>query len=138
MRYVRTFHIQAAHFNNEKAYATAWALVGAKGGLVIVDVLNALRDVHGHNFKIVVACDGAGPDASGKPWLIDDEQLTHVVMNWDNVNLSMHRDFIEDRCRATTEAMAERLLAKLRGVFGQTLIASVTVHETENIYAHAH
>lgn len=130
MHYIRTFHIQAAHFNSERAYQAAWEFA-AQEEVAPLEIVHALTDVHGHNFKIVVTLKGT---LNGKPWLVDDVALAGVVMEWDNTNLSMHPDFLDEHCRATTERMAETLLDKLRVAFGDG-VERVVVHETDCIFA---
>lgn len=132
MQYVRTFILQAAHLNSAKAYEIIWA-AASMSHFASQDLLAAVRDCHGHNFKIEVALEG--DMLIGSPWLVDDVTLTALVMEWDNTNLSVHPDFIENRERATTENMADVLLAKLRTHLGKELVKRVTVWETDHIYA---
>jgi len=135
MKYVRTFTLQSAHLNSAHAYQILWDAADNKGGRVAAaDVLDAMLACHGHNFKIVVELAGVKP--INVPWLVDDVRLTSIVMSWDNVNLSVHPDFLNFRLRATTENMAAVLIDKLRDALGNAaLVKSVTVHETADIYA---
>lgn len=134
MNYVRTFRLQAAHFNSEEAYRIAWRVIDGKPFHDTTNEIElALRECHGHNFKIEVRLTGL----LDGPWLVDDEKLADIVMAWDNINLSMHPDFTAGRERATTENMAATLLVKLRAAFNSTKlnVSSVKVEETEDIYA---
>lgn len=130
MRYERKFMIQAAHFNNEQAYKHYYsALIQPENAVELLKTV--LNNIHGHNFFITVEVSGT----FGKlPWLIDDISLTDVVMDWDNQNLSAHRDFLKDKLRATTENMASVLWGKLTDIWPK-LRFKITVEETPNIKA---
>lgn len=133
MRYTRTYRIQAAHFNSQTPYDVVWGLAPHIEMVTKADLLTCARDVHGHNFKIVLVLEG---ECGDDDWLVDDVSLEAVVMEWENTNLSMHRDFVDQRYRATTERMAEVLLRKLRGRFRE-LIKRVDVYENDDIHATA-
>lgn len=138
--YNRTFVIQASHFGSIQAYEQAWTLLDLAQHNIMVatnipSVIAAMTDIHGHNFKIdVVVGDVLGDHES---WLISDVDLEAIVMEWNNVNLSLHRDFAATRMRATTERMASILVSKLTDRFGKRIV-SVTVHETNCISAKAY
>lgn len=138
MRYNRVFKLQAAHFNALHTYYAVWDWT--KGGVMLQEqVLRCLADCHGHNFKIVVALEVEAFDVMAEgasPWIVDDASLTKLVMEWDNMNISMHPDFLKQRLRATTEAMAQVLFKKLLDAFGPNA-CGVRVYETEDIYAQA-
>src|SRR5262245_32024750 len=117
MIYDRTFRISSSHFNSEETYKFVWDLVEKPppSSLPRVDVICALKDSHGHNFRIVVSLER--PLIGNDQWIVDDEQLSNVVMGWNNINLSMHNDFLNTRIRATTENMARLLVTKLIKAF---------------------
>lgn len=101
-----------------------------------------LKDIHGHNFRIDVEIRTHFVENEFNPskaWLVDDEKLMNIVMAWDNMNVSMHPDFLDKKLRATTENMAIVLLLKLREaqIYTQKVNIRVRVHETDDIYAEA-
>lgn len=145
MRYIRTFRIQAAHFNSQAAYDIVWGLLPKQGIVTVSEMLACARDVHGHNFKIVVHLGGPMPDtswlqggstAAHHDWIVDDVRLAEIVMEWENTNLSMHQDFMVPCYRATTERMAHVLFRKLTHHIG-SVVKRVDVYETDDIYATA-
>ena len=131
MRYVRTFILQSCHFNGSAEYDLYWK----KGEISYFDCLTLMKGTHGHNFKIEVEVTLAHGIASMRPsdgWLIDDVALESVVREWDNTNLSVHKDF--SGIRATTENMALLLHAKLNKAFKDCDFI-VRVFERDEIYA---
>lgn len=136
MEYKRTFRFSAAHFNELWCYQTVWELdmcTPDRAGL-----LRLLSEVHGHNFFVVVTVVGMMDidEAQVSDWLIDDLALEKVVMEWANINLSVHPDFMSIRARATTERMAAILLRKLRAKFSRHVhVRGVEVWETDDIVA---
>lgn len=132
-KYHRTFELQSAHFNGEHAYAIFNQHRESQAPMEWYDYMTLLKDCHGHNFKIVVEVLGNHEEKDA--WLIDDVKMTKVVMEWDNINLSVHEDFKD--IRATTENMATVLLDKLRDAFPGKKITTVTVHENNLIHATA-
>lgn len=131
MRYKRRFKLQAAHFNSDWSYKRVWATA-----ITAADARQLLTHIHGHNFTIDVVLDGSFGVGRPAAWLVDDVELSNVVMEWDNTNLSMHVDFLDDKVRATTENMARILFGKLLIKFGP-IAKSVTVYETDQICATA-
>lgn len=146
MIYHRTFKISAAHFNSTKAYQLLWAFrdwsLSGKSldrKSMEMGVLEWARDCHGHNFKIEVAIAAE----LSADWLIDDIELEKTVMEWNNINISIHPDFLELNLRATTENMALILSRKIAILMTSHLNARVQdgafvhvkVHETDDIYA---
>jgi 6-pyruvoyl-tetrahydropterin synthase len=143
MRYQRTYHFQAAHFNSRSAYETAWAVVAQTekkdaslgelpNQVTIFSIYQALCNVHGHNFKVVVDLEG-GTTTEG--WLLDDVALENIVMRYAGKNISMHPDFLMQKKRATTELIAAYLYSMIDEAFPQVRVVSVKVHETDDIFA---
>lgn len=144
MRYVRTFHIQAAHFSTRQAYDIVWQVFDrselpenlykvAKGMTLQAGLAKAFTQIHGHNFRIAVCIDGT-PDAQG--FVIDDQRLADLVNQWNGINLSMHYDFLVPRQRATTEQMALTLKSKINTLVALgSEVVSVRVNETDDIFA---
>jgi 6-pyruvoyl-tetrahydropterin synthase len=147
MQYNRTYHFQAAHFNSRQAYETAWAVVdfidaqkNSKAeklgefpqGITIYSVLQALTNVHGHNFKIVVDLRG---EVESEGWLCDDVRLEKIVMRYAGKNISLHPDFLISRDRATTELIADKMRRHIIDEFPFMTHVGVTVYETDDIFA---
>lgn len=133
MNYVRTFILQACHFNGEREYElyrSAFSLETTSIELVRTMLYQCLAGSHGHNFEVTVDLFGA---LDGSTWLVDDAVLTPLVMAWDNCNLSVHPDFYD--MRATTENMADQLAYKIRQAFPALKAVVVRVRETRDIYA---
>lgn len=126
MEYVREYHLQSCHFNDEAQYQVIYNEPASEWHKV-------LPHIHGHNFRVVVEVYRILGD---KDWIISDVDLEAVVMEWNNCNLSVHNDFYRHRFRATTERMAELLHAKLERRFVDCNFR-VTIHETPFIYATA-
>lgn len=169
MKYHRTFHIQATHFNDFQDYATIWPIFAPNqtfvddfktkncelfiqqwGNEMVTEIpLNQLARLltscHGHNFRIDVVFELDDIDISS--WLVSDNDLTALVMEWDNCNLSMLPEFLCRRIRATTENMVTTLMAKIIGAMwhgdleveeagdDQLLKLTVTIWETDSIHA---
>lgn len=139
MRYNRMFHFSAAHFNSSEAYQMLWASMDQKGGYIDMEKLRfLLTGIHGHNFKVEVSV--IADMQQGASWLIDDVALAGVVMRWDNLNLSMHPDFLNTKQRATTENMASILLHEIMESLALLRLPTpyqidVKVYETDDIYA---
>jgi 6-pyruvoyl-tetrahydropterin synthase len=134
MIYERTWRISSAHLNSIDSYHVVWAL--AKGETVSADdVLAAMRDTHGHNYKIKVWVKGELRE--GQSWLIDDPMLEKVVMEYHNTNLSLLPFFLASQRRATTEELALLIWGHLSAVAGEDncSIDRIEVWETDDICA---
>lgn len=143
MKYQREFVLQACHFNGAFAYECYRAALSAA---TVGDckraydhLRNCLPSIHGHNFLVKILTIGSpenmnsGPEKWGQAsFLIDDEELETLVMEWNNTNLSVHKDF--ENTRATTENMARLLVKKLNKKWPR-LLFEVEVWETETIMA---
>jgi len=140
MRYTRTFTFSAAHFNGERTYQNYYTwldwiecrnVLSRDEAITLIDLV--LRDCHGHDFKVEI--DAAGkPDARGI--LVLDEELEQQVKRWDRTNISIMPEFVERRCRATTEAMAEDLHGRLMLLYPNVTF-TVKVWEVPDLYATA-
>jgi 6-pyruvoyl-tetrahydropterin synthase len=134
MRYKRTFILQACHFNGLGEYELYWN----SAELTHAECLVLLKGTHGHNFKIEIEVTKAfdqGAMRTSDGWLIDDIALEAFVREWDNTNLSVHKDFA---CiRATTENMAIILHRKLKKEF-KTCVFVVRIFERDDVSAEAH
>lgn len=133
MRYQRTFELHAAHFNEDAQYRAVHH-PRLSDDWLRAEVLELCRQVHGHNFKIVVAVMDVAFEKSKLPWLIDDVELESIVRQWDRCNLSLHDDFYDTGMRATTEMMAHLLFKKLHARW-PLMIEGVRVYETADIFA---
>lgn len=133
MIYRRQFRLQAAHFNSLGSYLDVWATIGRRE----TTTLSLLKDIHGHNFKIIVEIRGMMKHDGA--WLVDDVALEEIVMSWNNCNLSVHDDFLVNRLRATTENMAHVLMDKLAAskpiLDANATVRGVRVYETDDIFA---
>jgi 6-pyruvoyl-tetrahydropterin synthase len=137
MIYERTFRIQSAHLNSLSDYETVWWLAGEPKdrNLDTASILDAMRNTHGHNYKIKIWVEGALRD--GKPWLVDDPKLEHVIMSYHNTNLSLLPYFMANKKRATTEELALLIWGNLQVVAMEddASIARIEVWESEDICA---
>jgi 6-pyruvoyl-tetrahydropterin synthase len=142
MMYKRTFRIQSAHLNSLSDYETVWRLAEAADDeawtatpAATQAILDAMRNTHGHNYKIRVWVEGRLRD--GKPWLIDDPKLEHVIMGFHNTNLSLLPYFMASKKRATTEELALLMWANLQVVAMEdgAAIARIEVWESDDICA---
>jgi 6-pyruvoyl-tetrahydropterin synthase len=139
--YTRTFAIEAAHFNGQKAYDTYYRL-RETADVSNEEVLDLIKDVHGHNFRIVVEitlkdCDYL--DQSG--FAIDDEKLEQIIRRYDRINISVHDDFTTTGDRATTEHIAHNYANLIFNKCDRDRLrfssVTVRVHETNDIFATA-
>jgi 6-pyruvoyl-tetrahydropterin synthase len=140
MVYRKVVWVQAAHFNGPRTYenyerARECQDAGDYEGACAL-LRDVLGDVHGHNFRVTVEAEGRCADSGG--WgdpslLVDDERLESLVLEWQNHNLSLLDELTDGgRGRATTERMAQALVAKCRKVWPEVDF-TVTVEETELI-----
>lgn len=140
--YIRTFVLQACHFNDAATYnAHEDSMVAARD----YDYVTAYEKLHycalhshGHNFIVTVRCVGLELAASHcqrgeSSWLVEDAELEATVQEWNNINLSLHDDF--SHARATTENMARILSMKLSRRMGRGVGFEVTVEETPDVVA---
>lgn len=147
MIYHREFTLQAAHFNNEETYnnyETALKILEGEEQSTVSyyhagRLLNTcLRSLHGHNFKVTIDARGefhGDPKSwTGVNYLVDDYELSNMVMEWDNTNLSVLKEFFEAGRRATTEGMVAVLLLRLKNRW-PGLSWKVSVQETDSISA---
>ena len=152
MIYHREFMISSCHFNGADIYRAYRELTEPS---IQVDELRLIRlqmlafqvlvGTHGHNFKIVVEIEDHFEPQND--YLVDDVLIEALVMQWDNTNLSVHKDF--KGLRATTENVAHLLSRKIMLLLWPSVKArgdidefvgptiTVTVHETDQIYARA-
>lgn len=139
--YKRWFRVQASHFNGAGTYDTwAWAKAHAMQGAyeaAYEDAVSVLRDSHGHNFGVYVEAESVGLDEGsvGGAFVLDDEALEAVVMEWNNTNLSVHSDFEAWGNRVSTELMAQVLAEKVLTRFPRVCRCTVRVSETPDIEA---
>jgi 6-pyruvoyl-tetrahydropterin synthase len=147
MMYHREFMISSCHFNGEDTYKLYRLLLHPESATeeqrqikIMLMLGKVLEGIHGHNFRIVVEIEDNLVPSEG--YMVDDVAIERVVMQWNNTNLSVHKDFTSRQWRATTENMAYVLVRKisrllLRDYDGSTLgpVVSVYVHETDDIYA---
>lgn len=142
--YSHTFHIQAAHFNDE-AYRLRQDALRAESEERFRDASISwrcvCRETHGHNFAIAITVKGV-PISPRENWIIDDARLADMVMQWDNKNLSMLPEFEERDLRATTENMAQILAQRIKRMLRvddtagtDAPMVTVQVTETRDIYA---
>jgi 6-pyruvoyl-tetrahydropterin synthase len=135
MTYTRVFRISAAHFNDEgypfwrqaqeKAAVQDW--IAAYSSLLL-----AVKEIHGHNFRITCRITGEMPDDK---WLIDDVVLTKVVEDWFCDNLSLNSDLLEAKRRATTENLVEGLINVILSFCPPCAMVEVEVEETPDVRA---
>jgi hypothetical protein len=72
----------------------------------------------------------------GVGYLVDDSELSEMIMGWDNKNLSILPEFFLSEKRATTESMADVLCQKIRDKWKANLdFIRVSVWETPCIVA---
>lgn len=137
--YVRTYVLQSAHLNDE-GYPIWWAAQKADQDGDYKTAFNKMREllphIHGHNFDVEIRLTGEPFEDGPEKWLIEDQQLTELVMQWDNRNLSALPDFVGREMRATTENMARVLAEKVREIVGTNVARiDVTVWERPEIRA---
>jgi 6-pyruvoyl-tetrahydropterin synthase len=137
MIYSHTYTIQCAHFNNAETYEF-FGHIRQQESVPLASVIELLQDMHGHNFTIVITLEGnCGED---RRWLIEDEVMTAIVMQWHNCNITLHADFFNITMplrRITTELMAEVLCQKLCEELAGDTLCTVRVYETPEIFAEA-
>lgn len=145
MKYSRTIEFFSSHFN-ESAYPKYNELTHTldMGGEVMIHQLNELlKDIHGHNFKATITVsdepiiieDSDAFTYSG--YLIADEDIVKMINEWSGINLSVHDDFLAQNIRATTENMARVLLYKTQKYLQCSATVTVVIHEAEGISAEA-
>lgn len=155
MKYTRKYFLQCSHFNNGRTYVKYHdALVSQDFGL-LHHILE--KEVHGHNFEVTVAVDAAVEDPewlvtdTTDQYIIEDEQLTELVMSLDNCNLSIHPMFLgfnvtgfpfplENHPRVTAELMCTTLCDEVSHLVrlydGKSRFSvTVSVRETRDIEA---
>lgn len=128
--YQRQATIQASHFNGAGQYELLNNMQASTEPVPTSLWMELLSKIHGHNFRITIAVK-AEP-VEGQRYLVLDEDLLALILQWDNCNLSIHPDFMGGR--ATTELMAEVLVRKVRALVPKGAIA-VEVWETDQIMA---
>jgi 6-pyruvoyl-tetrahydropterin synthase len=135
--YERTFRIQSAHLNSLSDYEIVWWLAGEPkdANLDTRSILIAMRNTHGHNYKIKIWVEGGL--VAGRPWLVDDPKLENVVMGYHNTNLSLLPYFMANKKRATTEELALLMWGNLQVVAMEdnATIARIEVWESDDICA---
>lgn len=131
--YNRKYTVQASHFNDGSTYDTYKEACEKQDFNLLHSVL---RQQHGHNFKVEV-CVSADPTRTG--FVVDDDALTNIVESWNNTNITLHPDFdtyLRNGTRVTLELMCVVLRRKIEAlVGGNGVVTSVTIHETDSIYA---
>jgi 6-pyruvoyl-tetrahydropterin synthase len=134
MKYYRKFWVQASHFNNELTYKNYFKAVEEKDFNLLHKVL---EDCHGHNFKVEIESFG---EIDSYGFVIDDIKLGEIVFEWNNSNLTLHKDFypmLMNGYRVSLEFMVETLKEKILKQFPtfQKQTLKIKIHETEDIYA---
>jgi 6-pyruvoyl-tetrahydropterin synthase len=152
IQYKRTHEFFASHFNEENyerfddAMDKFDVLTERKVELIHsmetreftpFNIINMLRDIHGHNFKAEVEMM-AHVDNRYSSYILSDEDIVNAIDRWAGINLSVHEDFFLSGIRATTENMAQVLCQKLFNKAlaahpNSDLVVNVTIHETDNI-----
>jgi 6-pyruvoyl-tetrahydropterin synthase len=131
-QYRRTFTLQSAHLNGQAAYD---ALEIALADRDFDALMDAFKEMHGHNFTVEVAVTGVMTE--GFDYLVDDLELTRFLMQYENTNLSVVEPF-GPKHRATTENLAEHFAESIWGMVGDNVTyVGVTVFETQDISASA-
>lgn len=140
MIYERKFILQAAHFNSGNTYknyrdALTLRSLGVEHHADAFDLLKeVLNDLHGHNFEVKIIVDSKFNMTSANPYVIDDDVLSKIVLEWDNKNLSTLEDFEFQNMRATTESMAQILKEKINDKVNTNFVrVDVEVLETRDI-----
>ena len=128
--YDRTFKFSASHFNSRKTYSIYWDLTEGRD-VTKQELLDAFKDIHGHNFIVKVAAIGP-QDEEG--FVINDEHLEKFIKAWDGINLSCLPEFVNTRTRSTTENLAMSLHKHLSEMYPKHFFM-VTVVETEDVQA---
>lgn len=125
MKYIRTFHLTAAHFNGSPSYER-WSNILNNGEkwpwhILITNVTQALMDCHGHDFEVTVEV-GLSFYAT---MVVEDEQLEALLKKYDRCNWSVLTDLsllvdkqsekplIPEVHRATTERVANRMCGEV-------------------------
>lgn len=108
MIYEREWTLHIAHFNGREQYDQFNEACRTHDFDVALEVMH---NTHGHNAIVSVTFHGLVDDES--PYVVRDEDVDAIVMQWHNRNLSLHPDFTDHRLRATAENMARLLARKL-------------------------
>lgn len=146
LEYERVFMLQSCHFNGSEVYAAfhaAQGLAGAKDyeGAYQMLCARVLPNIHGHNFEVRVTISGNPSALGSRAYFVDDKVLAALVEGWNNTNLSVLPEFLNDSVRATTEQMAVRLQKKIVSEFGSAwsyldeMSVRVQVRETPSVAA---
>lgn len=131
MKYERKTYIQISHFNDGNTYKKYEQAVKDRNFEALHEVLT---DCHGHNMFVEVSVDA--PIDNKKTFVIDDDRLTQSIMEWNNTNVTLHKDFEGCGGRISLELMCHVLAMKVAAIMaGQYKEITVTIHETRDIKA---
>jgi 6-pyruvoyl-tetrahydropterin synthase len=151
MNYNKTVIISVAHFNDQDTYEQYDAAIAALNKSAVLLTRNnptdaveklmgaynhlhqVLKSQHGHDFKVKVSAFSATLDP--RSFVVDDEKLTRIIMQWDRCKVTLHHDFSEHLKRGTrisTELMVVVLKEKLSKEWPETSF-KVEIWEGDNI-----
>lgn len=129
--YERQFKFFAAHFNNGPVYDLLHKTLAKKDTLLVEcrsDILNIMYQTHGHNYTVDVVIEGG----TTNEYLVADEDITDIVMVFENINMSVSEHFLLRRLRATTENMAAYYVKEISKLCKDKCVSRVTVKVCED------
>ena len=135
MKYKRTIVLQSSRLNDQDSYdALHLGLTSKNVHEVREAFMHALRNSHGHNFKVTIEAEPKDVTTFTRERVIPDEELVELLKRYDNVNLSVLEEFLEDEEQTTTENVATMIFNIVADSWPDVSV-SVTIQENEHIEA---